>query len=462
MLTRSRQRPAAMSEALALPRAVMKMRRGRVASQAVLMAAFAASVAAFCAAAFYTEGRLQSVDLRLDTIAEETMPEIIALTEFRDSLHAAEVDLAAGVGGQSWSFDFVSTSVANARRAWARYANLHARSEVTVPPVIEQALLAIGVVGDALRAGRGDDARAAFADERPKAARAEMLLGTLTEARAADGADLARRAEMTRTRTARFVLALDGVGVGLACALALLSLRSLRRHGRILEDRAADFEAFADRVAHDVRGPLGPALYALDRAEELVSDDPGARNVMARGRRSLRVVVNLVADLLEFARSGAGHDPNARSGVRAVLDDVLSELEPTAAGLGISLDVEPFEDFEAACGEGVLASILGNLIRNAVAHMGDATTRKILVRVDSACTARIRIEIEDTGPGIREEDLERVFQPYARGCKTGGLGLGLATVQRLVNSHGGTIAARARAGGGTIFTVALPTHVRTT
>lgn len=159
-----------MSEALALPCAVMQMRRGRVASQAVLMAAFAASVAAFCAAAFYTEGRLQSVDLRLDTIAEKTMPEIIALTEFRDSLHAAEVDLAAGVAGQSWSFDYVSTSVANARRTWARYANLHARSEVTVPPVIEQALLAISVVGDAMHAGRGDDAPRCSSERSPKRA----------------------------------------------------------------------------------------------------------------------------------------------------------------------------------------------------------------------------------------------------------------------------------------------------
>jgi signal transduction histidine kinase len=69
----------------------------------------------------------------------------------------------------------------------------------------------------------------------------------------------------------------------------------------------------------------------------------------------------------------------------------------------------------------------------------------------------VAIEVHDTGPGIRPEMLERLFRPFQRGTdRPGGFGLGLATVKRLAEAHGGSVAVASEVGRGSVFTVRLP------
>jgi two-component system sensor histidine kinase CpxA len=117
-----------------------------------------------------------------------------------------------------------------------------------------------------------------------------------------------------------------------------------------------------------------------------------------------------------------------------------------------------------AIGEpGLLRSAVENVVRNAVRHTGEGTAVEITVehRADAGAPEAV-IEVRDHGPGLPEDQLERVFEPFyrvddARARSTGGTGLGLAIAKRAVVQHGGSIRAVAADGGGLIVTIRLPT-----
>jgi signal transduction histidine kinase len=105
-----------------------------------------------------------------------------------------------------------------------------------------------------------------------------------------------------------------------------------------------------------------------------------------------------------------------------------------------------------ACSPGVLLSLIGNLLRNAIKYLGDSADRQITLRVKQH-RGRVLFEVEDTGPGIPAHLTRTVFQPYIRGPNIGvpGIGLGLATVKRLVESHDGVVGLKPASKGGCIF-----------
>ena len=106
---------------------------------------------------------------------------------------------------------------------------------------------------------------------------------------------------------------------------------------------------------------------------------------------------------------------------------------------------------------GVLTSALSNLVRNAVKYMGDAPERRIEVRV-FAQGAMTRFEVADTGPGIPANLLDSIFEPYVRAnpAAAKGIGLGLATVKRVVVTHGGRVGVQSALGAGSLFWFELP------
>jgi signal transduction histidine kinase len=103
--------------------------------------------------------------------------------------------------------------------------------------------------------------------------------------------------------------------------------------------------------------------------------------------------------------------------------------------------------------------VLSNLVRNAIKYLGDASQRVVTLRVRPRRSS-ILIEVEDSGPGIPAELGDRIFDPYIRGRRASatrpGIGLGLATVKRLVTAHGGTLGQRRGALGGALFWFEVP------
>jgi signal transduction histidine kinase len=111
-----------------------------------------------------------------------------------------------------------------------------------------------------------------------------------------------------------------------------------------------------------------------------------------------------------------------------------------------------------ACSPGVLASIVQNLVQNAIAHMGGSAVRRVQVRAARPGNpGAVRIEVEDSGPGIPVDLGDRVFEPFVRGeTPVAGTGLGLATVKRFVGAHGGRVGFSTAPGAGTLFWLEMP------
>ena len=106
---------------------------------------------------------------------------------------------------------------------------------------------------------------------------------------------------------------------------------------------------------------------------------------------------------------------------------------------------------------GVLASVIENLTRNAVKYMGERTERRVDVRVEPR-GSMVRVEVEDSGPGIPPALYDTIFDPHVRGRTGGkpGIGLGLATVKRIAEAHGGSVGFRSKLDVGTTFWIELP------
>ena len=90
-------------------------------------------------------------------------------------------------------------------------------------------------------------------------------------------------------------------------------------------------------------------------------------------------------------------------------------------------------------------------------YIGDRPERRVTVRVIERKEA-VRVEVADTGPGIPEELREEIFQPYVRGTASDqpGIGLGLATVKRIAETHGGSVGVETALGRGSVFWFELP------
>jgi signal transduction histidine kinase len=136
---------------------------------------------------------------------------------------------------------------------------------------------------------------------------------------------------------------------------------------------------------------------------------------------------------------------------------VLQDPEGAAANAGVRIEAIDLPPCDLACSPGVLSSIILNLVQNAIKHMSPGRARREVRIVAKVESSHAHIEVADTGAGLPAEMRERVFEPYVRlDPSRPGLGLGLATVRRLVVAHGGVVWVGAGAEGGSVFWFDLP------
>jgi signal transduction histidine kinase len=143
--------------------------------------------------------------------------------------------------------------------------------------------------------------------------------------------------------------------------------------------------------------------------------------------------------------------------VAKVLAEVADELatELRSAGVALGVDVPP--ESAVAVAPNHLATILRNLLGNAVKYGGGRDGARVTVHAAHA-TGHLRIQVADNGPGIPADALPRVFEPFVRAPSSRpGTGLGLATVKRLVEAHDGAVRISSEPGRGTVVEMELPT-----
>lgn len=284
------------------------------------------------------------------------------------------------------------------------------------------------------------------------------------------GQQLGIEIQRIRSETRGIVELLDMASVALAIGAGFLAVRQLRRAARAQkaerearERRAAELAVqnealgqFAGRVAHDVLSPLSTATLALELVQHACKQDPSAQRATKRGIAAVARVHALVDGLLALSRAGGQPQPGASTEIAPVIADVVDDLSGQANEHRIALSARAVPQGEIACTTGVLTSLISNLVGNAIKYMGDAPVRRIELRAVDAGD-RWRIEVEDTGPGIPLEHQERIFQPFVQlESRAPGIGLGLATVDRLVRGHGGTLGVISAPAQGSLFWFELP------
>jgi signal transduction histidine kinase len=256
------------------------------------------------------------------------------------------------------------------------------------------------------------------------------------------------------------------IALGLAMALATLTTwlvvrrllarqrRELARHVERIEQANADLDAFAERIAHDVRNLLAPlsagAQLLRDRSDPEVVD-----YVAGELERSARRADRQLCGLLAFSRAGRAEDA-ASAPVDATCREALDDLRAEAQGAGAEIETR-IDDLSVRMHPGLLHQVLSNLLGNAFKHVAGRDVRRVRVAaraVDGSC----ELEVEDTGEGIPAAACERVFEPFYRvpGNDRPGTGIGLATVDRIVAAHGGRIELSSTPGVGTRFRIRLP------
>ena len=196
-------------------------------------------------------------------------------------------------------------------------------------------------------------------------------------------------------------------------------------------------------IGHDLRTPLA----ALRVRIESVEDDQDR----ARMAETIAEMSRTLDDILSLARLGRPSEPITEVDLAALVDAVVEDFRD----LGAEVLFEDSERLRMQLRPTLFRRAVRNLIENAIKYAGSAEV------TISAEASQIRVCVADRGPGIPEAGLRSVFDPFtrletSRNRETGGIGLGLALAQAIVQDAGGTISLSNRSGGGLMAVITLP------
>lgn len=209
-------------------------------------------------------------------------------------------------------------------------------------------------------------------------------------------------------------------------------------------------------VAHDLQNVL-TALVLRIEVMLRQSPDPTEERRKSRGHlemahRASKHMRRLVGDLLDRHRlqTGALALSMCRHDAAALVRDVVSMIAPLGGGR-VALRAPPAASAFVRCDADRITQVLTNLVANALRVSKDGTSVEVAVE---AGEQTVRFVVRDTGPGIPQEVLAHVFEPYVKGFD-GGLGLGLYISHGIVEAHGGQLEVDSPAGGPTTFAIVL-------
>ncbi|MBW3607706.1 MAG: CHASE3 domain-containing protein [Actinobacteria bacterium] len=287
---------------------------------------------------------------------------------------------------------------------------------------------------------------------------------TAAAARALRSGDRSARVPVPRTRElAELADAFNEMAAALQAGEAELLKRNEQLEAARREADAANLakSEFLSRMSHELRTPLN-AILGFGQLLELSELKPDQREETRQILKGGRHLLELINEVLDIARVESG-DLNVSLEpvcVAELLREALAMISPVAAARAVTLrsDEPSCGDLHVVADRQRLKQVTLNLLANAVKYNRDGG--EVHVSCEPAGEQRLRIVFADTGIGIGEHDLDRLFRPFERlhreNAAIEGTGLGLALTKRLVEAMQGTIDVASQVGQGSVFSVELP------
>jgi signal transduction histidine kinase len=281
------------------------------------------------------------------------------------------------------------------------------------------------------------------------------VLGSLTVSRNLAGDFPPEVVELLQTFAAQSTLAIQNARL----------FREIGQKSQELEVASQHKSQFLANMSHELRTPLNAILgYTELIVDGIYGEVPGKlREVLERVQGSGRHLLGLINDVLDLSKIEAGQLTLATNdySFHDVVQAVISGVESLAAEKQLRLVTNLPPDLPLGCGdERRIAQVLMNLVGNAI-KFTDAG--EVAVRV-TAPDAMFVASVADTGPGIPEDQQQRIFEEFQQvdsssTRKQGGTGLGLAIAKRIVELHGGRMWVESTVGKGSTFSFSLPVRV---
>lgn len=218
------------------------------------------------------------------------------------------------------------------------------------------------------------------------------------------------------------------------------------------QQRESKRELFRN-ISHELRAPLARLQIAtelLDRKPEQASQQ------LERIRGEISVLDSLTAQVLSLTRASQPEGRDQQVSMAEIMDRVIGNAELESNARTITLDYKvPDTDIAVRADESLLGSAIENVVRNAIQATAASGTVRVATQLNGdSCV----ISVADTGPGVPDDELERIFEPFYRlDTNREGSGIGLAITARVMEQIDGSVEARNADSGGLVVTLTIPT-----
>jgi signal transduction histidine kinase len=254
------------------------------------------------------------------------------------------------------------------------------------------------------------------------------------------------------------------IGASIHNARVYTSLKAseaeLRHYAAKLEALNSDLDAYAYTIAHDLKSPLHMIMNYTELVAEIERDHMGAesREFLAKVQHHGARMAEMIDQLLALARIGDAAEVLDEVELKPVIDSVIERFEISLQEHHFHIEVEgalPTVKGNVAW----LREVFANLVSNAIKYRDEGKDRHfITISVRPHGQKQVRCFVQDNGIGIPPNFVPKLFEMFARVDKhrSGGLGLGLSIVKRLVHKMGGEVGVESTFGEGTTFWFTLP------
>lgn len=276
--------------------------------------------------------------------------------------------------------------------------------------------------------------------------------------------------EKKQERRSGFTSRLEKQAVSLLLAKDELEKKNIELENAMIDARKASRarDIFLANMSHEIRTPINTML-GLNELILRESQDETIRGYALDIKQAGTVLLSLVSDILDFSKLQSGKMELAEGtyDISSLLNDLINSVSVPLRKkkLRLTLDIASDIPYKLSGDEVHLRQIIGNLLSNAVKYTqsGTVTLHLAWERQDKD-SLLLKVAVEDTGIGVKEKDMERIFETFNRldmeaSRNEEGTGLGLAVTYQLVNMMGGKLEAKSEYGKGSTFSFVIPQKI---